>query len=166
MDTVWLGKSKAKVHFVTHNEGQTGAYVCSSTVSLTSAPDGGWVVNPTPRPIYTRERNQVPIVQEAGLAPGPVWTGAKNLAAHQDSISGPPLWSESLHQRRCPGSHLSRYMTNKEKKSLSAWWLGEENDVMTGKIIRKIDGKIARVRGTTWIWNKSGTRKELRWEKN
>ena len=40
-------------------------------------------------------------------------------------------------------------MTNKEKKSLSAWWLGEENDVMTGKIIRKIDGKIARVRGTT-----------------
>ena len=31
----------------------------------------------------------VPIVQEAGWAPGPVWTGAENLALHQDSIPGP-----------------------------------------------------------------------------
>jgi len=27
----------------------------------------------------TRERYQVPIVQEAGWAPGPVWTGAENI---------------------------------------------------------------------------------------
>ena len=26
---------------------------------------------------------------EAVWAPGPVWTGAENLAAHQDSIPGP-----------------------------------------------------------------------------
>jgi hypothetical protein len=31
----------------------------------------------------------VPIVQEAGWAPGLVWTGAKNLALHRDSIPGP-----------------------------------------------------------------------------
>jgi hypothetical protein len=39
-----------------------------------------WVVNATPRPFYLRERNSVPIVQEAGWAPGPVWMGAKNSA--------------------------------------------------------------------------------------
>jgi hypothetical protein len=39
----------------------------------------GWVVNATPRPLYPRERDQVPIVQEAGWAPGPIWTGAENL---------------------------------------------------------------------------------------
>jgi hypothetical protein len=38
-------------------------------------------------------------------------------------------------------------MTNKEKKSLSAWWLGEENNVMTGKIIRKIDEKNSESKG-------------------
>jgi hypothetical protein len=40
----------------------------------------GWVVNATPRPLYPRERDPVPIVQEAGLAAGPVRTGAENLA--------------------------------------------------------------------------------------
>jgi len=38
----------------------------------------GWVVNATTRPLYPRERDPVPIVQEAGWAPGPVWTGAEN----------------------------------------------------------------------------------------
>ena len=32
-----------------------------------------------PRPLYLRERDVVPIVQKAGWAPGPVWTGAENL---------------------------------------------------------------------------------------
>jgi len=47
---------------------------------LASALDGEWVVNATPRPLYPRERETVPNVQEAGCAPGPVWTGAENLA--------------------------------------------------------------------------------------
>ena len=34
-------------------------------------------------------KDPVPIVQEAGLPPRPVWTGAENLAAHRDSIPGP-----------------------------------------------------------------------------
>ena len=34
-------------------------------------------------------KDPVPIVQEAGWAPGPVWTGAENLANHRDSIPGP-----------------------------------------------------------------------------
>jgi hypothetical protein len=32
-----------------------------------------------PRPLSTPEKDQVPIVQEAGWAPGPVWTGAEKL---------------------------------------------------------------------------------------
>ena len=30
--------------------------MCSSTLPLTSALDGGWVVGTTPRPLYPRER--------------------------------------------------------------------------------------------------------------
>jgi len=41
----------------------------------------GWGVNVTPRPLFTPGKDPVPIVQEAGWAPRPVWTGAKNLAS-------------------------------------------------------------------------------------
>jgi hypothetical protein len=41
----------------------------------------GWVVNATPRPLYLRQRDPVPIVYEAVWAPGPVWIGAENLAS-------------------------------------------------------------------------------------
>ena len=39
------------------------------------------MVNATPRSLYSPERDSVPIVQEAGWAPGPVWTGAENLVS-------------------------------------------------------------------------------------
>jgi len=55
----------------------------SYTLSLTSALDlGGWS---TPHPgRFTPGKDPVPIVQEAGWASGPVWTGAD-----RDSIPGP-----------------------------------------------------------------------------
>ena len=31
-----------------------------------------------PRPVFTPGKDPVPIVQMAGWAPGPVWTGAEN----------------------------------------------------------------------------------------
>ena len=40
----------------------------------------GWGVSVTPRPLFTPGKDPVPIVQEAGWAAGPVWTGAENLA--------------------------------------------------------------------------------------
>jgi len=40
----------------------------------------GWGVSVTPRPLFTPGKDPVPIVHEAGWAPGPVWTGAENLA--------------------------------------------------------------------------------------
>jgi hypothetical protein len=39
----------------------------------------GWLVSTTPQPLYPG-KDPVPIVQEAGWAPGPVWTCAKSLA--------------------------------------------------------------------------------------
>jgi len=39
----------------------------------------GWGVSVTPQPHFNSGKDPVPIVQEAGWAPGPVWTGAENL---------------------------------------------------------------------------------------
>ena len=39
----------------------------------------GWGVRVTPRPLFTPGKDPVPIVFEAGWAPGPVWTGEENL---------------------------------------------------------------------------------------
>jgi hypothetical protein len=50
-------------------------------------------ISVTPRPQLTPGKDPVPIVQEAGWASGPVWTGAENLAPHRDSIPGPSVGS-------------------------------------------------------------------------
>ena len=57
----------------------------------------GWVVNATPRPLYPWERHPVPIVQEAGWAPGPFWTGAENLAPTGIRSPDRSTRSESLY---------------------------------------------------------------------
>ena len=41
--------------------------------------EAGWGVSVNPRSIFTPGKDPVPITQEAGWAPGPVWTGAENL---------------------------------------------------------------------------------------
>ena len=40
----------------------------------------GWVVNSAPRPLYPWEREPLPIAQEAGWAPGPVWKGVEKIS--------------------------------------------------------------------------------------
>jgi hypothetical protein len=67
-----------KVHPRSGHVGPEGEERYSSTLSLPSALDeGGWL---TPRPgRFTRRKEPVPIVLEAGWASGPVWTGAENL---------------------------------------------------------------------------------------
>jgi hypothetical protein len=49
----------------------------------------GWGVSVTPLPLSTSGKDPVHIVQEAGWAPGPVWTGMENLVPQRDSIPGP-----------------------------------------------------------------------------
>ena len=57
----------------------------------------GWVVSSTPRPHFTHGKDPVPIVQEAGWAPGPVWRGGKSRP-HRDSIPDRPACSQSLYR--------------------------------------------------------------------
>jgi len=57
----------------------------------------GWVVSSTPRPHFTPGKDPVPILQEAGWAPGPVWTGGKSRP-HRNSIPDRPARSQSLYR--------------------------------------------------------------------
>jgi len=56
-----------------------------------------WAVSSTPRPHFTPGRDPIPIWQEAGWAPGPVWTGGKSRP-HRDSIPDRPARSQSLYR--------------------------------------------------------------------
>ena len=66
-----------------------------------------WVVNATPRPLYPRERQPVTTVLKAELAPGPVWTGAENLAATGIRSPDRLARSESLYRLRYRGPLFS-----------------------------------------------------------
>jgi len=56
-----------------------------------------WVVSSTPRPHFTPGKDPIPIVHEAGWAPGPVWTDGKSRP-HRDSIPDRPARSQSLYR--------------------------------------------------------------------
>ena len=62
----------------------------------------GWGVSVTPRPLFTSGKDPVPIVQEAGWAPGPVWTGAENLAPTVIRSPDRPARSQSLYRLSYP----------------------------------------------------------------
>jgi len=66
----------------------------------------GWGVSVTPRSLFNPWKNSVPIVQEAGWAPGPVWTGAKNLAPTGIRSPDRPARSQSLYWLSYP-AHLT-----------------------------------------------------------
>ena len=51
------------------------------------------MVSRTPRPHFTPGKDHVPILHEAGWAPGPVWTCGKSRA-HWDSIPDRPARSQ------------------------------------------------------------------------
>ena len=57
----------------------------------------GRVVSSTPRQHFTPGKDPVPIVQEAGWVPEPVWTGGKSRP-HRDSIPDRPGHSQSLYR--------------------------------------------------------------------
>jgi hypothetical protein len=52
---------------------------------------------------FTPGKEPVPIVQEAGWVPGPVWIGAENLAPTGIRFPDLPARSESLYRLRYPG---------------------------------------------------------------
>jgi hypothetical protein len=52
---------------------------------------------------FTPGTDPVPIVQEAGWPPGPVWIGVENLAPTGIRSPDRPARSESLYRLRFPG---------------------------------------------------------------
>ena len=64
--SVRIENGKGKVRPRTGHEGPELEKRYGFTLSLTSAIDGGWLVSATPLWVSLRERNPVPIVQEAG----------------------------------------------------------------------------------------------------
>ena len=65
---------------------------------MTNGTRRGWGVSVTPRPLFTPWKVPVPIAQEAGWAPRPVWTGAENLAPTGIRSPDRPSRSQSLWQ--------------------------------------------------------------------
>ena len=57
----------------------------------------GYVVIVTSRPLFTSGKYPVPTVQEIGWTPGPVWTGAENLAPTRILSLDRPAHSQSLN---------------------------------------------------------------------
>ena len=85
----------------------------------------GWGVSVTPRPLFTPGKVLVPIVQEAGWAPGPVWTGAENLTPTRIRSPDRPARSQLLY-RLCYPAHELHYvavykLTRKPKRIYSLW---------------------------------------------
>ena len=66
---------------------------------------GGWSTSRPGR--FTPGKDPVPIVQEAGCAPGPVWTGAENLFPIGIRSRDRPARSESLYRLGYSGPQLS-----------------------------------------------------------
>jgi len=73
---------------------------------LTTALEGGEGSASRPRPLFTPGKDSVPIVQEAVWAPGPVWTGAENLALTGIRFPDRPARGQSLYRLRYP-AHIS-----------------------------------------------------------
>jgi len=74
---VLFGIVKVKSILEQDLKAQRGSRGVAVLFLLTSALDG--VVSAMSSLLYPQERDLVPIVQEAGWAPGPFWTGAENL---------------------------------------------------------------------------------------
>jgi len=64
-----------------------------------------WVVSSTPRRHFTPGKDPVSVLQEAGWAPGPVWTGWKSCP-NRDSILDRPARSSVAIPTELPGPNF------------------------------------------------------------
>ena len=75
------------------------------------------MVSVTPRPHFTPGKETVSILQEAGWAPGPVWTGGKSRPP-RDSIPDRPARSQSLYRLSYPAHKLINHRNRKQVDGL------------------------------------------------
>ena len=75
-----------------------------------------WVVSSTPRPHFTSGKDPVSILQGAGWAPWPVWTGGKSRP-HRDSIPDRPARSSVAIPTELPDPpHRCCTLRNKQEE--------------------------------------------------
>jgi hypothetical protein len=128
MELTWYGwqpgwgrseqaRRKYKVHPRTDYESPEGEQRYSSTLSLTSPLAGSGLSIPRPSHL-TPGKDPVPIVEEAGWAPGPVCKGAGNLAPPHTGIRSTdrPARSKSLYRLSYPPAPPPR--RDEDKKNL------------------------------------------------
>jgi hypothetical protein len=88
----------------------------SSTLFLDLGSRRGWGISVTPQPLSTPEKDPVPIVQEAEWAPGPVWTGAENLASTGTRSPNLSARSQSLYRLGYP-AHVTYCIFSKSSRA-------------------------------------------------
>jgi len=66
----------------------------------------GWGVSVMTWPLFTTGKDPVPIIQEAGWAPGLVWTGAENITPTGIWSPDRPAHSQLLYWLRYPAHSL------------------------------------------------------------
>jgi hypothetical protein len=74
------------------------------------------VVSSTPRPHFTPGKNPVPILQEAGWVPGPVWVGGKSRP-QRESIPDRPARSSVTIPTELPGPYLPKVLLAKYERN-------------------------------------------------
>ena len=70
------------------------------------------MVSSTPRPQFTPGKDPVPILQEAGWAPRPFWTGGKSRS-YRDSIPDRPARSSVAIPTGLPGPPIAQRTVHK-----------------------------------------------------
>ena len=73
-------------------------------------------VSVTPRPLFTPGKDPVPIVQEAGWSPGPVWTGAENFTPTGIRSLYRPTRSHSLYRLSYPAHNFHKHLRKLEPR--------------------------------------------------
>ena len=89
------------------------------------------MVSSTPRPHYTPGKDRIPILQEAGCAPGQVWKGGK-ARPHLDSIPDRPARSLSLYRLSYP-AYTEMYIVTKTVKLIPTFVEVEVSLLCTAK---------------------------------
>ena len=148
----------------------------SSTLPFTSALDGGgWSTRRLGH--FTPWKDPVPIVQEAGWAPGPVWTGVENLAHSSIRCPDRPARSESLYRLSYLGPAITLRHQNKINDfGVSSCWFQKGwiplqkwqclKSGIKGVLLPYPICSITKVRNLTFLqrcWKSSGTLRRACW---
>jgi len=98
------------------------------------------VVSSTPRPHFSSRKERVPILQEAGWAPGQVWTGGKSLL-HRNSIPDHPARSQ-LYRLSYPVHNNNINVDGNIYGNVNSDFNGDVNGNVNGDVNGKFNGNI------------------------